>query len=137
MAANCQVALPQVLCGHKPYVEITSDVSLMNAIMEEVRPEKPERAACLGFTQNLWRMLEQCWLEDRSARPSVEDILPCLNDAALHWDVRTTTPADEGSGVASVAQDQTQFSTQTGSPLTGAEGNGDQGPNDLGHFPSQ
>ena len=108
----------------------------MNAIMEGVRPEKPEHAARLGFTQDLWRMLEQCWLEDRSARPSVEDILPCLDDATLHWEVGAADPGNDDSGPASA---QTQLSPQTGSPLVEAEGNGDgnsdpNGPNDL---PSQ
>ena len=77
--------IPEVLCGHHPYVEIQSGVFVVNAIMEGVRPEKPEGAARLGFTDGLWRVLEQCWLEDRGARPSVEDILPPLNDATIHW----------------------------------------------------
>ena len=131
---------PQVLCGHHPYVEIELDILVVNAIIEGVRPEKPEGAASLGFTENLWRILEQCWVEDRSARPSVEDILPYLNDATLHWYTGTATLGNGGSGPISVqAQAQTQFSTQTGSPLTGAGGSGNGGwnPNDPSRFPSQ
>ena len=60
----------------------------MGAITEGVRPEKPERAKRLGFSDELWRMVELCWLEDRSARPSVEDILSCLDDAAAFWYMR-------------------------------------------------
>ncbi|KAF9641989.1 hypothetical protein BDM02DRAFT_2861287 [Thelephora ganbajun] len=75
----------EVLCGHHPYVEIQSDILVVNTIMEGVRPEKPVGATRLGFTEGLWRILESCWLEDRSERPSVKNILPCLNDAAAHW----------------------------------------------------
>jgi hypothetical protein len=82
------VAIPEILCGHHPFVEIQSDVLVVNAIMEGVRPVKPEGAARLGFTEDLWRTLEQCWLEDRSVRPGVEEILRSLNDATIQWDTR-------------------------------------------------
>ena len=75
----------QVLCGHRPYVEMQSDALVINAIVERVRPGKPEGATRLGFTQELWRTVELCWLEDRSARPGVEVILSCLKDATVFW----------------------------------------------------
>jgi len=74
-----------VLCGHHPYREISTDILAVDAIMEGVRPKKPERATRLGFTDELWRTVELCWLEDRNARPGVEDILSYLNDAAAFW----------------------------------------------------
>ncbi|KAF9649121.1 kinase-like protein [Thelephora ganbajun] len=75
----------EVLCGHHPYVEIQSDILVIDAVLEGIRPEEPEGATRLGFTKKLWMILESCWLEDRSARPSVEGILPGLSDAAAHW----------------------------------------------------
>jgi len=56
--------------------------------MEGVRPKKPEGAKRLGFSDELWRTVELCWLEDRNARPGVVDILSCLNDAAAFWYMR-------------------------------------------------
>jgi len=53
--------------------------------MEGVRPKKPKGAKQLGFSDELWRIVELCWLEDRNARPGVEDVLSCLNDAAVSW----------------------------------------------------
>ena len=76
---------PQVLCGHHPYLEIQSDIMAVHAIVEGVRPKKPEAAKRLGFSNELWRTVEICWLEDRNARPGVEDILSCLNDATGFW----------------------------------------------------
>jgi len=49
---------------------------------------KPEGAERLGFSDELWRTVEQCWLEDRNTRPSVEDILSSLNGAVLFWRLR-------------------------------------------------
>jgi hypothetical protein len=39
----------------------------------------------LGFSDELWRIVELCWLEDRNARPGVEDILSSLKDATAFW----------------------------------------------------
>jgi len=60
----------------------------MNAIMEGDRPKKPEGTKSLGFNDELWRTVELCWLEDRDARPGVEDILACLNNISLSWYLR-------------------------------------------------
>ena len=48
---------------------------------------KPKGAKQLGFSDRLWMMVELCWLEDRNARPVVEDILSCLDDAVAFWDL--------------------------------------------------
>jgi hypothetical protein len=53
-----------------------------------IRPEKPEGAERLGFSDGLWKTVEQCWLGDRNARPSVEDILSALNEATTFWSTR-------------------------------------------------
>ena len=56
--------------------------------MEGVRPNKPKNAMQLGFTRALWDTVKKCWLEDWRARPGVEDILACLDDASASWDTR-------------------------------------------------
>ena len=56
--------------------------------MEGVRPVKPGGAKRLGFSDELWKTVELCWLEDRDARPSVGDIISCLNRAVAFWDTR-------------------------------------------------
>jgi hypothetical protein len=61
---------------------------VVNEIMEGVRPMKPEGAKRLGFSNELWRTIELCWLQERNARPGVEEILSSLNDAAAFWYVR-------------------------------------------------
>ena len=56
--------------------------------MEGVRPMKPEGAKQLGFSDDLWRTIELCWLEDHSKRPDVGNILSSLHSAVLFWFVR-------------------------------------------------
>ena len=79
---------PQVLCGHHPYIEIQSDINVVNGIMNRVRPKKPEEAKHLGFSNELWGTIELCWREDRNARPVVEEILSSLKDATAFWYMR-------------------------------------------------
>jgi hypothetical protein len=77
-----------VLCGHYPYVEIQSDIMVIRAIAGGRRPQKPDGVKRLGFSDELWRTVELCWLEDRNARPVVENILSSLNEAKTFWDMR-------------------------------------------------
>ena len=75
----------QVPRGHHPYLEFQPDVLAVNAIVEGVRPRKPEGAKRLGFSDELWRTVELCWQEDRDARPDADYIYSCLNDAREFW----------------------------------------------------
>ena len=56
--------------------------------MEGVRPVKPEEAKYLGFSDELWRIVELCWLEDRNKRPGIDYILASLTYAAALWRTR-------------------------------------------------
>jgi len=60
----------------------------VSAIMDGVRPRKPQDAKQLGFSDELWIIVEQCWLEDRDARPGIESILSYLNNATTFWYMR-------------------------------------------------
>ena len=53
----------------------------MHQAMEGKRPQKPEAAESLGFTDGLWGTIEQCWLVDISARPDVRTILSLYYEA--------------------------------------------------------
>ena len=73
-----------MLYGHHPYVEFNSNLVVLSKIIEGVRPKKPE-ATSLGFSDELWRTVELCWLGDRDKRPAVEYVLGSLNYAAALW----------------------------------------------------
>ena len=62
---------------------MSGGIAIAMAILEGARPEKPENAMDLGFTEALWETVERCWAKDRSARPDVKDILSCLSGTSL------------------------------------------------------
>ena len=74
----------QVLCGRAPYWDHRGNI--MQAILEGVRPNKPNSAAAPGFTDELWWIVKSCWEADRGLRPDVETVLSHLTHAALAWD---------------------------------------------------
>jgi serine/threonine protein kinase len=78
----------QVLCGNPPYWEITNSWAVTIAITEGDRPKRPEAAETLGFTKELWRIVQRCWLVDPSSRPDVRTILSHLNHATWSWERR-------------------------------------------------
>jgi len=80
----------EVLSGHSPYHEL-SECSAVAEIIDGGRPKKPTMAARLGFTGELWEIVERCWNKDRDERPNLRVILSTLNDAAPFWKRRKGT----------------------------------------------
>ena len=63
------------------------------AIVEGTRPRKPKAAESLGFTDELWTMVECCWREKPGERPGVKEVMRCLESAAQAWDGRPPMPS--------------------------------------------
>ena len=63
----------ETITGNLPFHE---DTDLMVAVKVS-KGERPCRT--VGFTEGLWRMLGRCWASQPSDRPSVEDVLQCLD----------------------------------------------------------
>ncbi|KAF9789222.1 kinase-like domain-containing protein [Thelephora terrestris] len=79
----------EVLSGNSPYRHIKNPEPLMCAIMNGYRPKKPKAAESLGFTDELWKAVQRCWLTDASARPDVGTMLSHLNHATWFWEMAT------------------------------------------------
>ena len=80
----------ETISGHLPFHRYTD----LTVIVKVLEGERPLRQA--GFTDSLWEMLELCWAPRPDIRPSVEDILQCLERASQSWG----TPSPEINGGA-------------------------------------
>ena len=87
-SAEVYVMYLQVLCGNAPYWEITNEPAVINTIINGEKPQKPEAMEKLGFTVELWGLIERCWSVDASARPDVRTVLSHLNHATWSWERR-------------------------------------------------
>jgi len=57
----------------------------MAAILRGKRPGKPVDAESLGFSDTLWGLVQLCWSESVSDRPTARQLLDCLSLASLAW----------------------------------------------------
>ena len=87
LAQLFDLCIYQVLCGNDPYWEKNREAAI-HAIMNGERPQKPEAAESLGFTDELWGIVELCWSADAGLRPDARTVLSHLNHATWSWDTR-------------------------------------------------
>ena len=74
------LASPQVVTGRRPFERIKPDAAVIQKVLSGYRPDRPT----VGFSDPLWALLIQTWLEEYEfsppARPSITDILGRLQD---------------------------------------------------------
>ena len=76
----------EVLSGHVPFPRYSTRVVAARVLRGE-RPERPQ-----GTEGNLptavgevWEVLERCWKPQPGNRPSIEDVLQCLEKVSRSW----------------------------------------------------
>jgi len=50
------------------------------------RPDKPENALAIGFSDLLWDFTQRCWDGDTELRPMAREVAIHLKEAAAGWD---------------------------------------------------
>ena len=54
-------------------------------MVQGLRPNKPEDASSIGFSDLLWSFVQRCWDGDMKLRPKVTEIVTHLEEAAANW----------------------------------------------------
>ena len=72
----------ETISGHVPFHEL-ADIAVFVNVLKGGRPPREN-----PFTDNLWKMLKRCWASHPKKRPSVEDVLQCLERAPNASDLR-------------------------------------------------
>lgn len=62
----------EAITGHLPFHRH----AVLTVFLRVLQGKRPSREA--GFTDSLWGMLELCWKPHPSSRPSIDDVLQCL-----------------------------------------------------------
>ena len=74
----------QVLTGRRPFYHL-GQYAVVIAVQNGERPRRPFNAESLGFSSRLWRLVVRCWDKSPSVRPTVKDLLRCLQDTPPTW----------------------------------------------------
>ncbi|KAF9780863.1 kinase-like domain-containing protein [Thelephora terrestris] len=80
----------EVLSGNVPFYRC-GRYAVAARILEGERPERPQGAAGLWFTDEIWSVLERCWKTTASDRPRTADVLLCLKKVSGSWPPSQTT----------------------------------------------
>ena len=64
----------ETISGHLPFHQHTD----WTVVKKVTAGERPPRE--VGFTDGLWKMLEHCWAPQPKDRPSIENVLQCLEE---------------------------------------------------------
>ena len=73
-----------VLCRHASFHR-DANLVVFGHVIEGKRPERPQGMEKARFTDDMWRALERCWTRQPDSRPSIEDVLQCLEKASRSW----------------------------------------------------
>ncbi|KAF9647138.1 kinase-like protein [Thelephora ganbajun] len=82
----------EVLTGLRPFHHIFAPTPVP-AVLRGERPEKPPNAESLGFSGELWGLVQSCWSESSSMRPTARELFDCIFPASLTWDPPLVYPA--------------------------------------------
>jgi len=74
----------QVLTGLQPFHHLFGYSPIL-AILRDERPAKPVDAESLGFSDQLWGLVQSCWSESSSVRPTSQQLFDHLSLASLNW----------------------------------------------------
>ena len=74
----------EVLSGCVPFYQ-HADLSIPGKVVKGNRPERPQGAGGVWFTDPVWKMLKCCWVAQPKNRPTIGDVLRCLEDHSRAW----------------------------------------------------
>ena len=66
----------EIISGNLPFHK-HADLTVAMKVLEGEHPPRGMR-----FTEELWKMLEQCWVSQPNNRPSIEDVRQCLETSS-------------------------------------------------------
>ena len=78
------IVVYEVLGRGVPFYQ-DADLVVVVHVAEAKRPERPRGAEGAWFTDDVWMILERCWTRKPWSRPSIKDVLQCVEKASRSW----------------------------------------------------
>ena len=74
----------EVTSGQAPFASFKEYI-VIRKVSEGEYPKRPEGAKGAWFTDDVWKMLGQCWEIHAQNRLCIQDVLECLEHASSAW----------------------------------------------------
>jgi len=74
----------ELLSGHVPFHHFNHHAAAAKILRGE-HPERPHGVEGDWLAGNVWEVLERCWTPQPGDRPSIKDILQCLEGVSGSW----------------------------------------------------
>ena len=103
----------EVLSGNPPFPG-DSNVIVITKVINGERPGRPQGKEEVWFSNDLWEILEQCWLPQPKRRPAIDVVLQCLEQGSKVWQ---PLPPDSDDYVQSDSDDQSDSTSSHGSSI--------------------
>ncbi|KAG6876444.1 hypothetical protein C0993_003126, partial [Termitomyces sp. T159_Od127] len=72
----------EIFANQLPFSQLKVDVSIMRAVVEGKRPSRPPTSSASwsvwGLTDDMWTIMESCWLAQSEKRPTVRNLILCF-----------------------------------------------------------
>ena len=115
-ASNPSFICLQVLTGLQPFRHL-NHYTVPVAVQKGEHPSKPDNAESLGFSDTLWRLIQECWSESPSTRPTAQQLLHYLEGASRDWTPPLEYPIPDnlhgGAGLGLTSGDDRSGTTGT------------------------
>ena len=83
----------EVLSGRQPFDEKRRTYfEIVYRVVGGERPTKPDNAEQMGFGHGMWELAEECWRQESTTRPTVDQVLSQLTRVAAFSIVVGPTP---------------------------------------------
>ena len=78
------MVLYEVLSERIPFYR-HANLAVVGHVIEGKRPRRPQGVVGSWFTDDVWGVLECCWMPQPDSRPGIEDVLQCLKKTSESW----------------------------------------------------
>jgi len=96
----------EVLSGRVPFAQF-KDFIVMRKVIKGELPEIPEGPEGVWFTDDLWQMLNRCWMTKPGSRPTIGAVLEFLERVSRTWKPPSPRPDED----AEMDKDGSDFTT--------------------------
>ena len=109
----------EVLSGRIPFYGYQNPVIPLKVSRGD-RPERPQGAGGVWFTDEIWKVLQTCWTHQAENRARIEDVLQRLEEVSRSWIPPSPRPVVVPSAADSLVQGFSDIVTTENADASGS-----------------